>query len=160
MTEQLTLRGSAPAGNRHANDYAIGYGKPPQATRFRPGQSGNPRGRHKGVRNLATDVKRTLKLPVKVNEGNGSRKISTQAGMLMLLREKALKGDPRALDRLIDLSGRYNNESNSEAMHSMSSDDEAILAAFAKEIVGASTPCKPQWLEGLKPRPTGQRRAQ
>lgn len=31
--------------------YEVGYGKPPVATRFRPGQSGNQKGRPKGARN-------------------------------------------------------------------------------------------------------------
>ena len=59
-------------------------------------------GRRKGIRNLMTDVKRTLKVPLKVKEGGHSRRMSTQEGALMLLREKALKGDARALDRLAD----------------------------------------------------------
>jgi hypothetical protein len=32
-------------------DYEVGYGKPPVASRFEPGRSGNPRGRPKGARN-------------------------------------------------------------------------------------------------------------
>ena len=47
------------------NGYEVGYGKPPTHGRFRAGQSGNPAGRRKGVRNLMTDVKRTLRVPVK-----------------------------------------------------------------------------------------------
>lgn len=31
--------------------YEVGYGKPPEETRFKPGQSGNPRGRPKGAKN-------------------------------------------------------------------------------------------------------------
>jgi len=31
--------------------YDVGYGKPPAHSRFKPGQSGNPRGRPKGVKN-------------------------------------------------------------------------------------------------------------
>lgn len=31
--------------------YEVGYGKPPTATRFEPGRSGNPRGRPKGAKN-------------------------------------------------------------------------------------------------------------
>ncbi len=38
-----------------------------------------------------TDVKRTLKVPLKVKEGGHSRRMSTQEGALMLLREKALR---------------------------------------------------------------------
>ena len=34
-----------------AAGYDVGYGKPPKATRFQPGTSGNPRGRPRGSRN-------------------------------------------------------------------------------------------------------------
>ena len=60
--------------------YEVGYGKPPTHSQFRPGQSGNPAGRRKGVRNLKTDVKRTLEMPVKVKEGGRTRTRSTQEG--------------------------------------------------------------------------------
>ena len=30
--------------------YEVGYGKPPRATRFQPGKSGNPNGRPKGAK--------------------------------------------------------------------------------------------------------------
>jgi hypothetical protein len=33
------------------SDDAVGYGRPPKATRFRKGESGNPRGRPKGSKN-------------------------------------------------------------------------------------------------------------
>jgi Family of unknown function (DUF5681) len=31
-------------------DYRVGYGKPPLETRFKQGQSGNPRGRPRGAK--------------------------------------------------------------------------------------------------------------
>src|SRR4051812_111432 len=40
--------------------YAVGYGRPPVQTRFRPGQSGNRRGRPKGARNLASELQAVL----------------------------------------------------------------------------------------------------
>ena len=88
----------------------VGYGNPPKHTQFRPGQSGNPKGRSKGVRNFTTDVKQTLMMPIRINSGGRARKVTTQKGALMLLREKALKGDSRALDQLLNLSVRFNNE--------------------------------------------------
>ncbi|MEL7110445.1 MAG: DUF5681 domain-containing protein [Pseudomonadota bacterium] len=84
--------------------YEVGYGKPPKASQFKKGQSGNPMGRPKGARNFSTDVKEVLTKPVSVNEGNAQRTISTQMATLMRLREKALKGDAKAIDRLLALA--------------------------------------------------------
>jgi hypothetical protein len=38
-------------------DYEVGYGKPPVATRFEHGRSGNPRGRPRGARNSLPALK-------------------------------------------------------------------------------------------------------
>ena len=80
--------------------YEVGYGKPPKASQFKKGQSGNPKGRPKGARNFSTDVKEVLTKPVSVNEGNAQRTISTQMATLMRLREKALKGELSAESEL------------------------------------------------------------
>ena len=123
--------------------YAVGYGRPPTHSQFRPGQSGNPAGRRKGVRNLMTDVQRTLKVPISVREGGRSRKISTQEGALLLLREKALKGDARALERLIELASRFNNEPGETVAPVLSVDDQAMLADYRAEVAAAATPSLP-----------------
>jgi hypothetical protein len=114
----------------------VGYGKPPQHSRFAPGRSGNPRGRQKGVRNLASDVKRTLEVPVKLTDQGKARRVSTQEAVLLRLREKALKGDARALDRLLALAGTYNvAEGGSAIDQAMSAEDQVILDAYAEEIL-------------------------
>ena len=46
-------------------DHDAGYGKPPRHSRFKKGQSGNPKGRPKGGRNFSTDVKATLEEPIR-----------------------------------------------------------------------------------------------
>lgn len=98
-----------------APENEVGYGKPPKHSQFKKGQSGNPRGRRKGVNNLKTDVLGALKAPVLVRGPRSSRKISTQEAALARLREQALKGDPRALDRLLNLAASYNNEAQLDA---------------------------------------------
>ena len=62
----------------------------------------------------------------------------TQAGALMVLREKALKGDARSLARLLELASRFNNEPAETELQALSTDDQAILAAFMAEIASAS----------------------
>jgi hypothetical protein len=120
------------------SDYVVGYGKPPLHSRFHAGQSGNPAGRRKGVRSLMTDVKRALSTPIKVKEGGRTRKKSTQEGALMVLREKALRGDARALDRLLELALRFNNDATEiGSTQALGADDQAILAAYLVESAGA-----------------------
>ena len=48
------------------SDHDAGYGKPPRHSRFKKGQSGNPKGRPRGSRNFSTDVKATLEEPIRV----------------------------------------------------------------------------------------------
>ena len=112
-----------------SGDYDVGYGKPPVHSRFKPGQSGNSKGRPKGVRNFKTDVQTTLKASVRVTRGGKPRNVSTQEAALLRLREKALGGDARALDRLLALAQVYNNEELTVAA-SLSADDAMVLEIF------------------------------
>jgi hypothetical protein len=120
--------------------YEVGYGKPPIHSQFRPGQSGNPAGRRKGVRNLRTDVKRMLATPVKVKEGGRTRTRSTQEAALMFLREKVFKDNTRALDRFLELAVRFNDDAAEVGpAQPLPADDQAILAAYVAEGVAAGT---------------------
>lgn len=49
--------------------YTVGYGRPPEATRFKAGQSGNPKGRPKGSHNFQTllDDEMQARVPVVIN---------------------------------------------------------------------------------------------
>ena len=118
-------------------DFQVGYGIPPRHSRFAPGTSGNPRGRQKGVRNLASDVKRTLQVPVRLTEQGKPKRVSTQEAVLLRLREKALKGDAHALDRLLALAGTFNNvaENGSAREQTSLAEDQVILRAYAQEIL-------------------------
>src|SRR6478672_8714805 len=132
----MTKRKGTASNSPDRKGYEVGYGKPPKQSQFRPGQSGNPRGRRKGLRNLVTDVKSTLGTPVKVKEGGRTRTKSTQEGVLMLLREKALRGDARALDRFVELAVRFNNDAAEVgSAQALAADDQAILSAYEAEIV-------------------------
>jgi hypothetical protein len=92
------------------DDNVVGYGRPPKHSQFKPGRSGNPRGKEKGVRNIASDVKRTLGFLVKFDDRRGKPiRMSTQEYALRRLRAQVLKGDARSLDRLLGLAQIYNN---------------------------------------------------
>ena len=82
----------------------VGYRNPPEATRFKKGHSGNPKGRRKGSLNVATVFAQTLREKVVVNE-NGRRKTMTKfEAAIKQFVNKAASGDLRALQLLVSLS--------------------------------------------------------
>jgi Family of unknown function (DUF5681) len=126
-----------------SSDADVGYCKPPRSSRFKLGQSGNPNGRPRGSRNFRTDLKSTLNKPVRVNQNGKPRRISTQEAALLRLRERALGGDPRALDRLLSLAQAHNND-DIVSNELTSADDAQVLGIFAERVLsGAAGPFKP-----------------
>jgi hypothetical protein len=119
------------------DDFKVGYKSPPQHSRLQPGSSGNPGGKQKAVCNLGSDVKRTLEVPVRLNEQGKARRVSTQEAALLRLREMALKGDARSLDRLLALAQIFNNCAASESLgdKAVAAEDQAILDAYAAEVL-------------------------
>ena len=108
-------------------------------TRFKPGQSGNPKGRPKGAKGLNTIVRETLGGKLAVRTSEGTRKISKIEAVLQKTLEKALKGDARAQFELMklwriavpDSPDAHDAAGNGE---SLSSADLAILAAFEAQL--------------------------
>lgn len=81
----------------------VGYGKPPEHSRFKQGRSGNPQGRPKGTLNMATVLARTLREKVFVDE-NGKRKtVSKLEAAIAQLVSKATSGDTHAIRHLCQL---------------------------------------------------------
>jgi hypothetical protein len=90
-----------PSDNKR--DYEVGYGKPPRQTRFRKGQSGNPRGRSPGAKNLKTLLNDALNEPVIVTENGGHRKITKRQVIITQLVNRSATADLRAVKILLDM---------------------------------------------------------
>lgn len=116
---------------RSAKDYKVGKGKPPKATRFKAGQSGNPKGRPKGRRNLATEIDEVLTASVPISENGRKRRVTSRMAALMKLRKKALEGDARAMDRYLDLAlAHAANEAAAAGERKLSTAEDEILARY------------------------------
>jgi len=84
-------------------DYEVGYGKPPCHTRFKKGQSGNPRGRPRGAKNLPTLLSEALNERVIVTENGGQRSITKRQAIITQLVNRSATADLRAIKILLDI---------------------------------------------------------
>ncbi len=74
------------------NRYPVGRGRPPLHSRFPKGQSGNPSGRPKGVRNLQTETIKELLGRITVTENGRQIRISKQRLLIKKLVADAPAG--------------------------------------------------------------------
>jgi hypothetical protein len=105
------MRKQGSNGHRKSGAYAVGYGRPPLATRFRPGHSGNPKGRPKGSKSAASMARDSLERKVPVTEHGSRRNMTVRAVAFWRLAEKAVSGDVKALVYLLSLESEGQNPS-------------------------------------------------
>ena len=86
-----------------ARDYEVGQGKPPVHSQFKPGQSGNSRGRPKGSRNWKTIMLAALDERVVVTENGRQFRLTKKELMAKQLSNKAAKGHDRATEQVLKL---------------------------------------------------------
>jgi hypothetical protein len=87
---------------------AVGYGRPPVNRQFKPGQSGNPKGRPKRQKDVVTMFAETLNEKISVRGKNGRRRrLSKLQAMCEVMTNKALAGDAKAFSVVFQLADKH-----------------------------------------------------
>jgi len=88
-------------------DYEVGYGKPPKATQFQKGRSGNPKGRPKGSQNKGSIVRNIMDRKVTVRENGKERKITVFEALVEKMVAKALNGSMNDQIKLVQMVEKH-----------------------------------------------------
>jgi hypothetical protein len=111
----------------------VGYRKPPRHSRWQKGQSGNPKGRAKGQRNLKTDLLAELRELIQISEGGVPRRITKQRALLKALVTRAIGGDAKSVAEILNLILRLvepDQAAPTETATPLSASDQVIVDDF------------------------------
>ncbi|WP_158886337.1 DUF5681 domain-containing protein [Rhodanobacter sp. L36] len=114
-------------------EYEVGYGKPPKASQFKKGQSGNPNGHAARLPSVAVMLRKELNRRVTFVENGRTKTITMEAAYLRQLATKAVKGDNKAIQIILGL--RNTLEQPAEVDDDvLGRDDQRVLDTMMKRV--------------------------
>lgn len=147
MNETEVKAVPAQAESTMPKQYDVGYGKPPKSTQFKPGQSGNPKGRTKGSKNgIYTYIQRELNSSITLTDGS---KITKEQGFARQLTNKALRGDIQSQKLLFNIHQKGQRKDKAELFMGRLIKEgyvtEEMIDNFLyhNKIISSAKPCDP-----------------
>jgi hypothetical protein len=127
----------------------VGYRRPPRHTRFKPGQSGNRKGRPKGSRNFGTVIQEELNARIVISENGRRKTISKKQAVAKQLVNKAATGDPRAMPVLLNENRIHEASAGRDASSDTSdAEDRLVMESILRRIRNADISIKAQQTSG------------
>jgi Family of unknown function (DUF5681) len=119
-------------------EYKVGPGRPPKEYRFKPGQSGNPKGLKRKPKPMAPDLKaaleRALNEPIKLKQGERERTMTMAEAGIKQLVAQFVKGNHQARRDLIVLADKLGVDlmagQQQALQEGVAANHEAILNAY------------------------------
>ena len=121
-----------------AEQYEVGYGKPPQHSRFKKGHSGHPAGRPRGSTNVTSELKGLLAAKTAIKVNGAVQKVPTARAICLALIQKALSGNVPAFSKIVDIIGPAMADELKAAASPSSADVDILRRALDR--AGEQTP--------------------
>ena len=113
----------------------VGYGNPPEHSRFKKGQSGNPSGRPKRPAKIEADVLAELSETITIKEGDKAKRITKQRALIKGHTARAIKGDPRSARIILDILARAVAEETGAETGALTPAEQLILEDYLEAQV-------------------------
>lgn len=104
-------------------DYEVGKGKPPKEHQFQPGQSGNPKGRPPGSKNVHHVLSKILKEKITVTDAGKKMVVDKFEATMRAMVNKAFEGRPQSLKLLLEVL-RYGDDPDEQPPSQELSDED------------------------------------
>jgi hypothetical protein len=140
VIEPVVSAPKAGAEKARKGDYAVGFGRPPEQTRFKPGQSGNPNGRPMGRSNAKTTVARVINETIPVREGQKTSHMTKLEAVFQAHIMKAVKGDARSAGIILGVAKQMGLLADEESATGAArpEEDAAILNDYVRSQSGSA----------------------
>lgn len=119
------------------DDYEVGYGKPPQHSRFKPGRSGNLGGRPKEVKSIDDVLQKRLFAKVKVQENGRPTQITLLEVIIGRLLKRAAEGDNRSIAIVLNQLRFLKGSDDGKPDTASPERDRQVLEEFARLMGGS-----------------------
>ncbi len=116
--------------------YQVGYRKPPQHSRFKPGQSGNRRGKPPGAKNSLTLLRQALLTSVLVKQNGRETKTTKLRVIVVRLVNRAQQGDYASIRLLLQYGLEHELKEASHKDQGGLSDE--VAAMVRRVLLGCS----------------------
>jgi hypothetical protein len=125
------------------SDYPVGYGRPPKHTQFKPGQSGNPKGRREGSKNVATLIDEHLRRRVPASVDGKRQRITKAEALVVQTLNKAIN-DPKIglafMQHLIRSEGSGTQPNPAAAPLPSGPEQDRIIEEFLSAVRASAAP--------------------
>ena len=122
--------------------YRVGYGRPPTHTQFKPGVSGNLKGRPKKAPSFSEVTEQILNKKIEMRAGDRVLRMSNKEALVQSAIRQALAGKPRLLAVLPAIMRHESQglQGRADTSLNLAADDEAILSDFLARHRDAEDP--------------------